>query len=60
MTTPAFLTNLEDQGLSGEWDEFKYVGATYPKFQYKGSTKRTIKFDLKIGCFEKKYIRAYL
>ena len=60
MTTPAFLTDIRDDGGKGQWDQFTYVGAQYPKYTYKGSEKRVISFELKIGCFDYQYFPQYL
>lgn len=60
MTTPAFLTDVRDQGGKGQWDQSTYVGAQYPKYTYKGSEKRIISFELKIGCFDYQYFPQYL
>lgn len=60
MTTPAFLTDVRDEGGKGQWDQSTYVGAQYPKYTYKGAEKRIISFELKIGCFDYQYFPQYL
>jgi len=60
MTTPAFLSELQDSGGNGIWDEITYVNSYYPKFVYKGAEKRTINFSLKLACFDKQYLPQYV
>ena len=60
MTTPVFISGLQDGGLQGEWNQQSYVGSMYPTFTYKGTTKRTIDFQLKLGCFSQKYLPQYI
>ncbi len=60
MTTPAFLSGIQDGGGNGTWDQVTYVNSYYPKFVYKGAQKRTITFTLKLACFDKQYFPQYL
>ena len=60
MTTPAFLTELQDTGGSGVWDQLTYVNSYYPKFVYKGTEKRVINFVLKLACFDKEFLPQYI
>lgn len=60
ITTPAFISNLKDGGLEGQWQQVAYAGGMYPRFSYKGTSKRTISFDLKLACFDKKYLPQYV
>lgn len=60
LNTPAFISQLTDEGLDGQWDQFAHVGGMYPKFSYKGVNKRVIGFKLQLGCFDKKYISQYI
>lgn len=60
MTTPAFISELQDTGLNGTWEEINYVNSYYPKFTYKGMEKRTITFTLKLACFDEEYFSQYI
>ena len=60
MTTPAFISELQDSGGNGTWDQVSYVNAYYPQFIYKGAEKRTITFTLKLACFDKTYLPQYV
>ena len=60
MTTPAFISELQDGGGNGTWDQVSYVNTYYPQFIYKGAEKRTITFTLKLACFDKTYISQYV
>ncbi len=60
MTTPAFISELQDGGGNGTWDQVSYVNAYYPQFIYKGAEKRTITFTLKLACFDKTYLPQYV
>lgn len=60
LTTPAYITTLKDSGMSGQWQQIDYAGSIYPKFTYKGVDKRIISFELKLGCFDKKYLPEYI
>ena len=60
MSTPAFISGLNDQGLSGQWADVKYVGSMYPQFVYEGQEKRSISFKLSLGCFDIKYLYQYM
>lgn len=59
MVTPAFITDLNDSGLQNEWQQIDYVNGVYPKFIYKGVSKRTIQFGLMIMCFDRKNLNIY-
>lgn len=60
MTTPAFISALQDGGGNGTWDQVSYVNTYYPQFIYKGAEKRTITFTLKLACFDKTYLPQYV
>lgn len=60
LITPAFIQSLQDQGLSGNWQQVQYVNGTYPRFLYKNTSKRTIAFTLKLACFSKNYLQYYV
>lgn len=60
MTTPAFISELQDGGGNGTWDQVSYVNTYYPQFIYKGTEKRTITFTLKLACFDKNYLSQYI
>lgn len=60
LTTPAFIQSISDDGLEGQWDQIQFISTQYPKFTYKGMSKRSIDFTFMLGCFDINFLQQYI